>query len=81
VSGVRGPKKREIPYERISNIAVPRETYAQVRLLLLDPVTKKVKWGAMSQLVTRLLQDWVDKQRVTAVTTVPHTFLKESPEE
>jgi hypothetical protein len=57
-----GRPSRQTAYEKISNISVPRETYARVRLLLLDPITGQVRYGKMSQLISRLLADWVERQ-------------------
>jgi hypothetical protein len=47
----------------ITNIRVPESLHAEVNLLLLDPVAHKVRWGALSALITRLLAQWVEEQR------------------
>lgn len=31
-------------------------------MLLLDPMAGKIEYGALSNLVTRLLREWVEKQ-------------------
>jgi hypothetical protein len=40
------------------------ELAAQVRLLLLDPMTGKMRWGGWRGLITRLLRDWIEKQKL-----------------
>lgn len=41
---------------------IPEPTWARVRLLLLDPMTGNLKHGALSKLMTQLLNEWVAKQ-------------------
>lgn len=42
---------------------IPVDLAGQVELLLLDPVTSKPRHGARSELVTRLLRDWILNQQ------------------
>ena len=44
-------------------ISIPSSVAGPVELLLLDPVTRKVRHGAKSTLVTQLLRDWLAAQR------------------
>jgi hypothetical protein len=60
------PRKPPYTVEKIANLSVDRKVLAEVRLLLLDPVSKQVRWGALSYLVNSLLTDWVERQRLDA---------------
>ena len=42
---------------------VPISLFKEVKLLLMDPLRGRVRYRAMSGLVTMLLRDWVEKQR------------------
>lgn len=44
------------------HIYIPSTLAAQVELLLLDPFLGQPKFGAKSELVTSLLQKWLDEQ-------------------
>ncbi|HYE38131.1 hypothetical protein [Methylocaldum sp.] len=44
-------------------IEVKERIAAQVELLLLDPLTGDIAYGARSALVNQLLREWLDKQR------------------
>lgn len=44
------------------HLQIPETLAAEVELLLLDPFWQQPKWGAKSELVTQLLQDWLNKQ-------------------
>lgn len=61
-----GRKPREIPGEKII-VVVPQPLMSEVRLLLLNPTYSKIRYGALSGLLTELLQKWVDEQRVAAI--------------
>ena len=54
-------KKVDKPVEWKVN--VPSTTAAQVELRLLDPVTHKTRYGARGQLITRLLNEWLERQK------------------
>lgn len=57
------PRKPPYKIARIANIAVDESILGQVHLLLLDPVTKHVRWGALSYLINNLLTRWVEEQK------------------
>jgi hypothetical protein len=57
------PRKTPYKVERIPNITVDASVLMEVRLLLLDPTTSRVRFGAMSGLINKLLSDWVKKQK------------------
>jgi hypothetical protein len=44
-------------------VEVREKIAAQVELLLLDPVTQQIEYGARSALINRLLEAWLDSQR------------------
>jgi len=54
-------KLSDRPVDRHFNI--PMSIAVKVDLLLADPLTGKPKHGAWSTLVTRLLNDWLEKQK------------------
>ena len=45
------------------HIKVPSSLFREVKLLLLNPTSGRVRHGEMSKLATSLLRTWVDKQR------------------
>ena len=51
------------------HIKVPGPLFREVKLLLLDPVSGRVRYGEMSKLATSLLRTWVEKQRKEFVET------------
>jgi len=42
-------------------ISIPIEVIARVRLLLFNPVTQRTRYGALSNLITNLLRDWLSR--------------------
>lgn len=44
-------------------VRIPSDLAAEVELLLFDPLTENVTYGARSQLLESLLRDWVDAKR------------------
>ena len=45
------------------HVMVPISLFKEVKLLLMDPLRGRVKYRAMSGLMTSLLKEWVEKQR------------------
>ena len=45
------------------HIKVPASLFREVKLLLLNPASGRVRYGEMSKLATSLLRTWVEKQR------------------
>jgi hypothetical protein len=43
---------------------VPVSLMRQVRLLLLDPSTGKIEYASFSNLITQLLTEWLEKQKI-----------------
>lgn len=43
---------------------IPVDLAAEVELLLKDPLRERVKYGARSDLLERLLRDWIARQRI-----------------
>lgn len=54
-------EKTEDPLSQM-NIKLRGSLVRKVRILLLDPKTGKVKYGALAKLVTQLLNDWVESK-------------------
>ena len=50
------------------NVWVPAVILVKVRVLLTDPLTGRVAYGAISQLVTKLLSTWLTEQGATLET-------------
>ena len=57
-----GRKSNREPTRSI-HIKVPSSLFREVKLLLLDPLSGRVRYGEMSNLATSLLRTWVEKQR------------------
>jgi len=62
----RGRKPLTTPSIEWKN-SIPSPLAAEIELLLLDPISGRVTYGARSQLIESLLRDWVDKQRNTVI--------------
>lgn len=58
----RGRKALETPRIRQS-IFVSTDIYAEIKLLLEDPLRGKVRYGSWTELVDGLLREWVNQQR------------------
>ena len=56
-------KSRNLEPTKSIHIKVPGSLFREVKLLLLDPVSGRVRYGEMSKLATSLLRTWVEKQR------------------
>lgn len=50
------------------NVWVPKPILTQVRVLLLDPLTAKVGYRALSGLITKLLTEWLEEQKIAMKT-------------
>lgn len=44
------------------NTTIRTDLMRKVRILLTNPMTGRVAWGAMSGLITSLLKKWLDEQ-------------------
>lgn len=44
-------------------VSIPESVVSEVKIILHDPVTNRVKYGKMSEVITGLLRDWVEEQR------------------
>ena len=53
--------KREIPVVR-KHVLIEEPTWNKLNLLLTDPRTGKVQYGAVSKLTSSLLEKWVREQ-------------------
>ncbi len=47
-------------------ISLPGTLVYQIEILNIDPLTNKVRYGALSKLITQLLREWVQKQQKEA---------------
>lgn len=62
----RGPKiKLDRPVRQV--LYIPESVMSQVALLLLDPLSGKMRKGAMSDLTVSLYREWLEKQRQAGV--------------
>jgi hypothetical protein len=52
-------------------LSIPATLAGQIEFALLDPVTKKTKYGARNKLVTALLERWTAEQRNTQEDLLP----------
>ena len=60
------------------HLQIPETVAAEVELLLLDPFWQQPKWGAKSELVTQLLQEWLNSQTDRPFQPVPLDDLEEN---
>jgi hypothetical protein len=64
--------KRKYADPRVSwHLHIPSTTAAQVELILLDPFLGQAKFGAKSELVTRLLEEWMQNLPKPAQKSAP----------
>ena len=73
---------RKIPGARVqmTNVYLPERVAVKLQLLLMDPRSKKVRWGAWQALVEKLVTDWVEKQvldhtEADTLSVTPHRAL------
>ena len=59
-------RKLKEPYDFL-HVTVPRKLLKEVKLLNLNFVTGRVRHGSLSSLVSRLLSEWVEEQRMEYV--------------
>jgi cell division inhibitor SulA len=57
------PKKILRERTRFPSVTLDAPLAAQVTLLLMDPLSRKVRWGAWQNLISRLVREWVQSQR------------------
>ena len=55
-------RARTDPKVPLGTIRIPKSLHDPITLLLCDPVTGKVEYGAMNSLVERLLREWLDRE-------------------
>ena len=48
---------------------IPASLARDVRILLLDPKTTIIRYGALSALITKLLSDWVNDKKKKPIST------------
>lgn len=52
-------------------LSIPSSTLAQLELRLVDPVSLKTTYGALSGLMTSLIREWLSKQAVVNTALTP----------
>ena len=57
------PVSSSRPKNKSLHVRIPPRLLKDVKILLLDPVTGRSKYGAVNKLVARLLSEWVEEQR------------------
>lgn len=58
------PPKPNPPIE--VHVRLPQEVYAPAAAILYSPLEQRIPYGAWNGLVTRLIQDWLQKQQTGA---------------
>lgn len=48
-----------------TTIRISQSVYYEARALLADPRTGRIKMDTLGPLITRLLREWVDQQKIT----------------
>ncbi len=56
--GRKAQDEQKVPY----NALIPEGLAAKIDLLLLNPMTGKIKYGARSQLIEKILRRWLEEQ-------------------
>lgn len=56
------PRTKTEPAKGI-HIRLPADLVRKVKLLLLDPVTGRVRYGMMNATITELLTTWVERRQ------------------
>lgn len=51
------------------HIYIPESLANEIEVLLCDPLSGEVRYGAWSDLATRLFKDWLERQRKSKDTT------------
>jgi hypothetical protein len=54
---------------RAPTVKLPISLYTDLRKLLKDPLTNRLRYGDYTRLIIRLLSNWVDEQRATTILT------------
>jgi hypothetical protein len=69
-SGLKTPKQRTLTmrrsamqYSYVGRLDLPKDLADDVRLLLLDPLTNRTRYGELRRISTMLWSNWVDAQR------------------
>ena len=57
------PREPHIDPPKEVQLSLPTSLVDEVDLLLFDPVRGKLRYGARSNLIARLLRTWLDAQR------------------
>ncbi len=45
------------------HVYIPESITNEIEVLLCDPISGEVRYGSWSDLVTKLLKEWLEKQR------------------
>lgn len=62
-TGNHMPQPRKTPSHPLV-VRIPRDLYDELRIVMLDPTTGHVRLGSWTRLMTGLLRDWLDTQKV-----------------
>lgn len=56
-------RRNTIEYVLVGRLDLPRDLAEDVKLLLLDPLTGKTRYGELRRISTMLWSNWVESQR------------------
>lgn len=56
-------RRSTIDYVLVGRLDLPKDLADDVKLLLMDPVTGRTRYGELRRISTMLWSNWVDSQR------------------
>lgn len=63
--------KNAIPKTRVT-VYLPEPLHTKVSLLMMNPLTGEIRYGALGALFETLLRKWVEEQQQATQETSPH---------
>ena len=58
-------RRQTIEYDYIGRLDLPKDLAEDVKLLLMDPLTGRTRYGELRKISTMLWSNWVEDQRST----------------
>lgn len=59
-------RRSAVTYVPVGRLDLPADLAEEVKLLLLDPLTGRTRYGEFRRVATQLFSNWVDEQKSTA---------------
>jgi hypothetical protein len=68
-------RKQAIEYVLVGRLDLPRDLADDVKLLLMDPLTGRTRYGELRRISTMLWSNWVEAQRSRPSRRLPESAL------